>query len=247
MLTQQQYESLGNTMFRYRSYIPLLGCIFFIIGAIHFTYPCNSHAVDLLWECICLTLSAGGLLLRFYIAGHTAKGTSGRNTKRQKAESLNTTGMYSIIRHPLYLANAIIWLGVALFLHNILFAVMFVAFFYLFYNPIMFAEETFLRRKFETEYDNWADKTPRCIPNFSLWKSPELPFDFKKALKNEYNTFFAIIVTYTAMEILTDLSVEHSFVFDPFWCVVFVLGGLAYLAVRYLVKRTDMFKRRTQS
>ena len=33
------------------------------------------------------------------------KNTSGRNTHDQVADSLNTSGIYSIVRHPLYVGN----------------------------------------------------------------------------------------------------------------------------------------------
>ena len=36
--------------------------------------------------------------------------TSGKNTAKQIAESLNTSGIYSVLRNPLYLANFLNWL-----------------------------------------------------------------------------------------------------------------------------------------
>ena len=52
-------------------------------------------------------------MIRIYTVGTTPAGTSGRNRDKQIAEKLNKTGVYSIIRHPLYLGNLLIWLGVA--------------------------------------------------------------------------------------------------------------------------------------
>ena len=48
--------------------------------------------------------------------GFAPRGTSGRNTLGQVAEVLNTSGMYSVVRNPLYLGNFVIWLGLALFI-----------------------------------------------------------------------------------------------------------------------------------
>ena len=52
-----------------------------------------------------------GFLVRFYTIGTTPKGTSGRNTQEQVADVLNFDGMYSMLRHPLYLGNYLIWFG----------------------------------------------------------------------------------------------------------------------------------------
>ena len=50
-------------------------------------------------------------------------GTSGRNTAKQVADTLNTTGLYSLTRNPLYLGNAVIYMAIACFLQNVWFAV----------------------------------------------------------------------------------------------------------------------------
>ncbi|MBW6498500.1 MAG: DUF1295 domain-containing protein [Bacteroidales bacterium] len=62
---------------------------------------------------ICLFFCLLGFGIRIYIVGHTPKNTSGRNTSGQLADELNTTGVYSVVRHPLYLGNFFMWLGMA--------------------------------------------------------------------------------------------------------------------------------------
>lgn len=64
------------------------------------------------WAWSCIAVSLFGLLIRAVTIGFTPKGTSGRNTKEgQVAEVLNTKGIYSVVRHPLYLGNYFMWLG----------------------------------------------------------------------------------------------------------------------------------------
>ena len=53
-----------------------------------------------------------GFLFRAWAIGTTPAGTSGRNTKEQVAEVLNSTGIYSIVRHPLYVGNYFMWIGI---------------------------------------------------------------------------------------------------------------------------------------
>ena len=72
---------------------------------------------------ISIVLCFVGFLVRFYTIATSAKDTSGRNTKQQVANSLNTKGIYSIIRHPLYFGN--------------------------YMKELCFAEERFLERKFK--------------------------------------------------------------------------------------------------
>ena len=100
----------------------------------------------------------------------TASHTSGRNTEGQVADSLNTTGMYSIVRNPLYLGNFLMILGVVLFLRIWWIPALYATLFALYYERIIFAEEMFLRDKFGQDYLAWASKTPAFFPKFALWK-----------------------------------------------------------------------------
>jgi protein-S-isoprenylcysteine O-methyltransferase Ste14 len=89
------------------------------------------------------------------VAGYVPRGTSGRNTRWQVAETLNTTGMYSIVRNPLYLGNFIIVLGILLFVQVWWIVVIGIVGFWFFYERIVFTEEGFLRRKFGTVFLEW--------------------------------------------------------------------------------------------
>ena len=53
--------------------------------------------------------------------GTSNKHTSGRSTKEQVADALNTKGIYSTVRHPLYLGNYFMWIGIVMFTYNIWF------------------------------------------------------------------------------------------------------------------------------
>jgi protein-S-isoprenylcysteine O-methyltransferase Ste14 len=96
-----------------------------------------------------IIISLVGTVIRIIVVGYAADNTSGRNTDKQIADSINTTGLYSCMRHPLYLANYIMWLGIAVPMQNIYFVVISSLLFWLYYERIMFAEEQFLRNKFK--------------------------------------------------------------------------------------------------
>jgi len=236
MALKEETQTIGNWLFRWRSYLPLLVLVLALVGMRNFTYPGNSHAWDLVWEGFCLAVSFFGLGIRSFVIGYVPEGTSGRNTLVQKAQSLNVTGLYSVVRHPLYLGNFFIWLGISLFVKDWLISVTCMLIFWLYYERIIFAEEEFLREKFGGEFERWADATPCFFPDVRKWVSPERPFSWRKVLKDEYSGFFAIIATFAFLEVIGDFIVERKLIFDRVWCSLFLVGVSSYLTLRALKK-----------
>ena len=99
------FEKQGNLLFKYRGQFPIL--VFLLaIPFIYLTdYEILSGNYFGIFNIISILLCVLGFLVRFYTIGTTPKGTSGRNTKKQIADMLNSEGMYSIVRHPLYFGN----------------------------------------------------------------------------------------------------------------------------------------------
>jgi protein-S-isoprenylcysteine O-methyltransferase Ste14 len=242
MALQEEFENLGNRFFRWRSYLPLFMGVLFVLALLSQRHPAGSPRSDRLWQLGCLLVSLLGLGLRFYTVGFAPRGTSGRNTRGQVAETLNTAGMYSIVRNPLYLGNFIIWLGLSLFVKVWWCTVIVILSFILFYERIIFAEEKFLREKFGTVFSDWAATTPAIIPQFRNWKPAELTFSWKAALTREYSGFFAIIASYTAVAIIGDLVQSGKFVFDQAWLTIFAVGLIIYLTIRTLKKKTSILR-----
>ena len=207
---------------------------------IGFKYPYGSHRLDQLWEIVCLGISLFGLGIRMFTVGSVPGGTSGRNTKRQVASILNTRGVYSIVRHPLYLGNFFIFLGISLFVRIWWFSLLIILAFWIYYERIMFAEEEFLLKKFGESFTEWASRTPAFVPRLKNWQEPELPFSWKTAIGKEYATLFAIIVTFTALEIASELSLKGKLIFEPMWLIFFSIGLITYLGVRVMKKYTKL-------
>jgi hypothetical protein len=168
--------------------------------------------------------------VRLFTVGFVPRGTSGRNTLGQVAETLNTTGMYAVVRNPLYLGNFIIWFGLSLFMKSVWFTTVIVLFFTIFYERIIFTEETFLRQKFGDVFLQWAAATPAIIPKFRNWRPPTLPFSVKSA----------IISTFTVLEVLAGLFTYGSLRIEAVWVKLFMGSAVFYLAVRYLKKKTQV-------
>jgi protein-S-isoprenylcysteine O-methyltransferase Ste14 len=111
IVLHENFVRIGHRLFRWRSYLPLFFVPILLSGLSEFGYPKDSHTYDLTWEMLFMSVSFFGLLVRCYTIAHVPKRTSGRNTKSQKADSLNITGMYSLMRNPLYFGNFFMFLG----------------------------------------------------------------------------------------------------------------------------------------
>jgi protein-S-isoprenylcysteine O-methyltransferase Ste14 len=201
MALQEELEKQGTWLFRYRGTLPLIilliGTLVYIRTEFHpqdFFLQGTPHQLP--YQSFCLLVSLLGLAIRIYTVGHTPKNTSGRNITNQVADTLNTTGIYSLVRHPLYVGNFFMWLGPALLSGNLWFIVSFCLFYWLYYERIMFAEEQFLRRKFGEPYLRWAERVPAFIPHFKGFKKAPVSFNWKKVLKGEKNGLAATFLIF---------------------------------------------------
>ena len=243
MLLIKKFEAVGNFLFRWRSYLPLVLVVLFCLALPDYRYPLGSHRLDMIWEIFCLMISLAGLLMRIITVGYTPKRTSGRNTKAgQVADYLNVKGMYSTVRNPLYLGNYLMGLGISLFLRVWWVALIYALLFMIYYERIIIAEEAFLTKKFKQPYLDWVSKTPAFFPKFSQWQTPELPFSFKKAIRKEYHGFFALIISMFVLEVVSDYYLHRHFKFDFMWLCIVGLGAMVYVMIRFLHKQTSFLK-----
>jgi protein-S-isoprenylcysteine O-methyltransferase Ste14 len=243
-MLQDRYVRDGEWLFRWRSYVPLVMTPVLLISMLNYGYLGNSEALDYLWEFACIAVAATGMAIRIYAIGYSAPGTSGNSTEAIRAETVNTTGAYSVVRHPLYLGNFFMWLGVSMFPLNALVVLVFALVFWLYYERIIMAEEAFLRRKFGEAYEAWARVTPAFIPNFRLWKAPGMPFRVRRVLQREYSGIFAVILVLTLLEVLGDYVIYDSLHVDPVWAFIFGIGGVGYLTLRTIRHHTRLLDER---
>jgi protein-S-isoprenylcysteine O-methyltransferase Ste14 len=239
MSLRNELEESGSWLFRHRSFLPLLCLPLFAAGLA--TYPCL-WMINRWWQMVCLLVSFAGLAVRIRTIGQAPAGTSGRNTQQQIASSLNTTGMYSIVRHPLYLGNYLIMLGFTLVFHIWWLALLVSCVYALYYERIMMAEEAFLRERFGERFEEWAAATPAFIPRFAAWKPAPLPFSWPTVLQREYNAFFLIIAVFFLLDLLGESMVEKRLTLDPAWFAVFLGGFVIFATLRFLKKRTKILQ-----
>jgi protein-S-isoprenylcysteine O-methyltransferase Ste14 len=246
MPLREELKSQGNFLFKYRSFLPLLllPVAMYLIGeqckSGDRTY--GSQVTGLQWLAIAICLF--GLFIRIFTVGYTPKNTSGRNTKEgQVADTVNRSGMYSIVRHPLYLGNFFMWLGIAVLTGHFWFILCFCLFYWLYYERIMYAEEHFLQSKFGDLYQGWASETPAFIPRLSRWQAPHMPFSVKKVFKKEKNGLFAIfllVYLYDLWEQFTCNEGPIDFCAKPTLCYLAILTGVIYLVLKIVKKSTTV-------
>jgi protein-S-isoprenylcysteine O-methyltransferase Ste14 len=242
MALREDMERQGNWLFRWRSYLPLLVVPLLFVALQHsemLEHFIGDKATDY-WESLSICISFLGLGIRCVTAGYVPRGTSGRNTKGQLAETLNTTGMYSIVRNPLYVGNFVIFFGITLFIQVWWLALIVWFGFLLYYERIIFSEEEFLRNKFGVLFIEWADKTPMLFPDFMNWKKPNLPFSLKTVIRREFSTFFAIETVFFFLEICNNLLHKGKFEVSRSWVIFFIISLAIYATCVILKKKTHM-------
>ena len=230
----------GNFLFKYRGQIPIL--LFLIVIPFIYNTDYNDFSKTLIKQntIISIVISLIGFMIRIYTVGTTPAGTSGRNRDKQIAEKLNKTGVYSIIRHPLYLGNLLIWLGVAFFTINTIFLGLIIIFFGFYYNEIMKTEENFLVKKFQNEFLLWKNITPMFIPTFKSFKKSNYNFSLKTVLKREYSTFLAIVISFLYVQAVINISLNEEIIMSNTMWKIFTAAILITLILRSLKKYTSI-------
>jgi protein-S-isoprenylcysteine O-methyltransferase Ste14 len=207
-----------------------------------FTYLGASHALNEAWQMVCLMISFAGLAVRIITVGRAPLGTSGRNTREQVAQTLTTTGIYSVVRHPLYLGNYLILTGMALWPHVWWLAVLSSCVFTLYYERIMLAEEAFLRGRFGDAFETWAAATPAFLPRLRGWKPSPVTFCWRTVLQREYNAFILITGVFFVFDMIGDCFAERRWHVGSGWFAVFIASFVIFATLRTLKKRTRLLQ-----
>ncbi len=235
-------EESGNYLFRHRGQIP----VFLFLIAIPIVYITDisylNQTSTLIIQIVAIALSFMGFIIRAITIGTTPAGTSGRNTREgQVAEQLNTSGIYSIIRHPLYLGNYLMWIGIVFFTYNLYFVLIVSLGYWLYYERIMFAEERFLEKKFGENYLNWSLEAPAFIPAFRKYKKSTIPFSLKSVLRREYSGVLATVLGFAFIDNFRYYFEKQSFEWKSPANITLIVTTMIVLVLRSLKHYTAVF------
>jgi protein-S-isoprenylcysteine O-methyltransferase Ste14 len=177
---------IGKFLFKFRSFTPLPLILLVFI----FFRPLSESP---LWTITGLAVAFLGEGIRFISVGYAGSGTSGRENFL-KAESLNTSGLYSLVRNPLYWGNIFIFAGLLTVYAQPLALVLFIVFLFLQYHFIVLAEETFLQERYGRDYAGYCRRVRRWLPRFGGYAPPARRFDGRKVFFKENDSCFNLLL-----------------------------------------------------
>lgn len=238
----KELKSQGDYLFKYRSYLPiiiiLLGLGVYVHNELQGDVLMNRQ--ENIYHLLCLAISLFGLFIRIHAVGHAADNTSGRNTVvGQVADTVNSSGLYSICRHPLYVGNFFMWIGIAGFTQEPWFILAFIFIYWVYYERIMFAEEAFLIEKYGAKYTDWAQQTPAFFPRFKRWKKPDHPFRWGKSIRQEKTGILNLfLVIFIFLMIESYVQFGELFKMEFYWIIALAASILWYIIIKILQKTT---------
>ena len=232
MLLKDNLVKLGGTLFKYRSYQ-----FFLYFGAAFLSWRHFYHTKDnFIFELICFFVALLGMAIRILSVGFVKIGTSGRNVTEQIAEELNTTGLYTIVRNPLYIGNYFIFLGVIMLTQDIKTIIIVSVLYWLFYFPIIMTEEDFLLNKFSDEYVKYTQDVNCLIPSFKNFKKTDRKFSLVTVLVREHDTMFTTMLLLLGAETIMEYFQLVRLHLDAFWIYLFAFVTFVYVILKFLKK-----------
>ena len=181
---------IGTALFKYRDALfPVV-----LIAAAFGTRPrlAGTTRADHLMDAAGFLVSAAGQALRVLVVGLVYITRGGQN-RRPWANALVEGGIFGHSRNPLYVANMLILLGLAI-VHNgpVMYFVVLPVFAFT-YTAIVRAEEEYLGVRFGMAYEDYCRRVPRWVPRLHGLSATirQGEFDWLKVLRKEYGTPFA--------------------------------------------------------
>ena len=229
---------IGDFFFKYRNKaFPVIIAILFLLCRPVDLF--RSPDLEVAKDAIAILISLSGLLLRALVVGYAYIKRGGVN-KQVYAETLVTEGMFSICRNPLYVGNMLIYMGIFLLHGAPAVVVLGTALFYFIYICIIATEEKYLRNKFGTQYQAYADVTSRWFVDFNRFTAATkgMYFNYRKVIIKDYPTIFTTLLIILVLEeykIYTETGVWHlPLIIASLFCLV-MMGFIRYLKKKRII------------
>jgi protein-S-isoprenylcysteine O-methyltransferase Ste14/SAM-dependent methyltransferase len=232
----------GHWLFRWGHYLPLLALPLAIQTFLSSGWMTQKWGMtgERAWDVLCVSVALSGLAIRVLTVGF---GTFGQAHPYQENPSRNATGLYSVLRHPLYFGNFFVFVGLVLLLKSGLFLLFAIAGYLAYYERIVLAKEETLAEQYGEDFAVWAARTPLVVPRLSNWVAPGAPFSWRTAIKREYRTLFLIAVVFFISESLESLLLDGTtfrqwLAVEPQWAWFAGMTGLLYIPAMFVANAT---------
>ena len=214
--------AIGDACFRFRaiSVVPVILLILFAFA------PLDAGRFNPILNLLGFLIALAGAATRIVAAGFAKPFTSGRENYL-KAESLNTSGVYSIVRNPLYVGNFLVYNGILAAYSSPAALAFFNVFFVLNYYFIIQSEENYLRGQFGDAYRAYLKTVPRVIPRFGLYRRNDHPFHPARAVYKEKNTTLYWVFFYAVSLLVKQYKLNQGAIEHFWWHAVPVLALFA--------------------
>ncbi len=222
----------GNFFFRHRNLIFTLAFATLLVSDVSFL---PNKILDLSLILLGVTLVLLGQGFRLLVIGYAYIKRGGKDGK-VFAEKLVVEGFFAHSRNPMYVGNLLVVTGLCILYGSVwAYAVVFPFFCYAYYSIIV-AEETYLKRQFGREYDDYERKVNRFIPNFRGIEESlkDFRYDWKRAIRKDYGNVFS---NFAPAALILFRRLDHYF--PSIWkmgVVAFGVLGIFYLLARFMKK-----------
>ncbi|MEO8602632.1 MAG: isoprenylcysteine carboxylmethyltransferase family protein [bacterium] len=230
--------AIGNFAFQYRDYIAPVS----IALAVLLTAPrpfLGSRGLDRWWDLAGVLVSLSGQTLRVLVIGLAYIQRGGKN-KQIAADKLVVEGLFAHARHPLYVGNFLLLVGLMM-IWNSLLGYLVAASLATGLFCMARAEEIFLRRKFGPAFDDYCARVPRFIPNLRGLRTTlaQFTFDWKRVVRKEYGTTFSWTTTAVVLMVVERLEWDGAAAAAPAiarLAIVWLLLAAAWGTARWMKK-----------
>jgi len=246
MKLADHFTRSGDVLFRWRGYMPLLLLPLFALGLLDAGVPQPVPPAARLWQVVAVLVALAGLAIRVAAIGTAAEGTSERSTVNPRASRLRTSGLYSLVRHPLYAGNTITAVGLAAFTTRWYVPVIVLLLALLYHERIAAREEAFLEERFGDQFRAWAREVPAMVPLGVRYRPSDVPFGWRRPLGSEFHGLMAIASVVFVLDLFRAWLASGRLVFDPLWTSFFAGAAVLFAACSALKKTTGVFRPRDQ-
>jgi protein-S-isoprenylcysteine O-methyltransferase Ste14 len=232
----------GDTLFRWRGQLPLLMFPLFVLGLLDARLPAVVPAGLRIVQVAAVVVALAGLLVRVVAVGTAPEGTSERSTTNPRASRLRTTGLYSLVRHPLYVGNTVTAVGLAAFTTRWYVPAIVLLLGLLYHERIAAREEAFLEERFGAEFRAWTDRVPAMVPRLSAYVASDTPFLWRRVLGREFHGLMVIASVVFVLDLSRLALAGAPLRPEPIWGWFFAASALLFVVLTAIKKTTKVFQ-----